>query len=74
MKQGVHSYRRYQYQAGYTFSLRSFRLMPLRSSRTCPTVTVFRTDNRSRYDGFLSICRATFRGVQSGCELYAFER
>jgi hypothetical protein len=40
-EQGVHAYRRYQYQSGFV-------LPP-----TAPNVTVFRSDNRSRYDGLL---------------------
>ncbi len=42
---GVHSYRRYQYQPGYTL------LSPLQQET--PSISVFRTDNRSRYDGLL---------------------
>ena len=51
-EQGVHSYRRYQYSAGYSL------LSPLYSSDVAtqqqyvPDISVFRTDNRSRYDGF----------------------
>ncbi|HUI40991.1 MAG TPA: carboxypeptidase regulatory-like domain-containing protein, partial [Terriglobia bacterium] len=49
-EQGVHSYARYQYQAGYTL------FSPLYSSmsdqmNSVPDMTVFRSDNRSRYDG-----------------------
>jgi Carboxypeptidase regulatory-like domain len=49
-EQGVHSYARYQYQAGYTL------FSPLYSAMTdqmdnVPDMTVFRSDNRSRYDG-----------------------
>ncbi|MGH9775933.1 MAG: carboxypeptidase regulatory-like domain-containing protein [Candidatus Acidiferrales bacterium] len=37
-EEGNHAYRRYQYEAGFTIAA------------TAPSVTVFRTDNRSRYD------------------------
>src|SRR4029077_6831126 len=40
-EQGVHAYRRYQYQSGFV-------LPP-----TAPNVTVFRSDNRSRYDALM---------------------
>jgi len=53
-EQGVHSYARYQYQAGYTlFS----PLFPASDStdqmNNVPNLTVFRSDNRSRYDGMM---------------------
>jgi hypothetical protein len=38
-QQGVHQYRRYEYVSGFTLP------------DTAPSVSVFRTDNRSRYDG-----------------------
>jgi hypothetical protein len=50
-EEGVHAFRRYQYQAGYTL------FSPLLSNdmadqqANVPNITVFRTDNRSRYDG-----------------------
>ena len=43
-EEGNHGYRRYQYQAGYTL------ISPLYANDV-PDITVFRTDNRSRYDG-----------------------
>ncbi len=53
-EQGVHSYARYQYQAGFTlFS----PLFPASDStgqmNNVPNLTVFRSDNRSRYDGMM---------------------
>jgi len=53
-EQGVHSYARYQYQAGITlFS----PLFPVSDSadqmNNVPNLTVFRSDNRSRYDGLM---------------------
>ncbi|MGD0126091.1 MAG: TonB-dependent receptor [Terriglobia bacterium] len=53
-EQGVHSYARYQYQAGFTlFS----PLFPVSDStdqmNNVPNLTVFRSDNRSRYDGLM---------------------
>lgn len=50
-EQGVHAYRRYQYNAGFDL------FSPLASQNTSsqqalvPNFSVFRTDNRSRYDG-----------------------
>lgn len=38
-QQGVHQYRRYEYVSGTTLPV------------TAPSISVFRTDNRSRYDG-----------------------
>jgi len=43
---GVHGYRRYTYQAGYTLFAPDAALQ-----QDVPNITVFRTDNRSRYDG-----------------------
>jgi hypothetical protein len=53
-EQGVHSYARYQYEAGFTlFS----PLFPVSDStdqmNNVPNLTVFRSDNRSRYDGLM---------------------
>ncbi|HEV2176245.1 MAG TPA: TonB-dependent receptor [Terriglobia bacterium] len=42
-EQGVHAYRRYQYQAGFTLNSALFPAL-------VPNVTDFRTDNRSSYD------------------------
>jgi len=52
-EEGVHAYRRYNYEAGYTL------FSPLAASTVAaqqailPDITVFRTDNRSRYDGMM---------------------
>jgi len=43
---GVHGYRRYIYQAGYTLFAPAAN-----EQQFVPDITVFRTDNRSRYDG-----------------------
>ena len=43
---GVHGYRRYIYQAGYTLFAPAAN-----HQQDVPNITVFRTDNRSRYDG-----------------------
>jgi hypothetical protein len=45
-EEGVHAYRRYQYQAGYTLFAADAANQPY-----VPDLTVFRSDNRSRYDG-----------------------
>ena len=48
---GVHAYRRYQYQAGYTLFSPLFAQDVATQLQNVPDVSVFRTDNRSRYDG-----------------------
>ncbi len=53
-EQGVHSYARYQYQAGYTLFTPLFAASDLTDQRnTVPNITLFRSDNRSRYDGLM---------------------
>ena len=47
---GVHSYRRYQYQAGYTLFSPLFAQDLSTQQQNVPNVAVFRADNRSRYD------------------------
>ncbi len=47
-QQGVHQYRRYEYVAGAT-------LPATLAGGTVPDVTLFRSDNRSRYDGLALI-------------------
>jgi len=48
---GVHAYRRYQYEAGYTMFSPLFTQDAATQQANVPNVQVFRTDNRSRYDG-----------------------
>ncbi|HTQ58239.1 MAG TPA: carboxypeptidase regulatory-like domain-containing protein [Bryobacteraceae bacterium] len=48
---GVHSYARYQYQAGYTLFSPLFPNDTPTQQQNVPDLTVFRSDNRSRYDG-----------------------
>ncbi len=48
---GVHAYRRYQYQAGYTLFSPLFAQDTATQQQNVPDISVFRTDNRSRYDG-----------------------
>lgn len=48
---GVHAYRRYQYQGGYTLFSPLFAQDSDTQQQNVPNLTVFRTDNRSRYDG-----------------------
>jgi hypothetical protein len=50
-EEGVHGYRRYQYQAGYTLISPLFADNLATQEQNVPDVTVFRSDNRSRYDG-----------------------
>ena len=50
-EEGVHAFRRYQYQAGYTLFSPLFPGDMADQQANVPDITVFRTDNRSRYDG-----------------------
>ncbi|MGH9432508.1 MAG: carboxypeptidase regulatory-like domain-containing protein [Terriglobia bacterium] len=50
-EEGVHAYRRYQYQAGYTLFSPLFPRDQTDQMNHVPDITVFRSDNRSRYDG-----------------------
>ena len=47
---GVHSYARYQYQAGYSLHSPLFSSDVATQQQNVPNITVFRSDNRSRYD------------------------
>ncbi len=47
---GVHSYARYQYQAGYTLFSPLFARDVAAQQQDVPDIAVFRSDNRSRYD------------------------
>jgi Carboxypeptidase regulatory-like domain/TonB dependent receptor-like, beta-barrel len=49
-QQGVHGYARYQYQAGYTLFSPLFPGDLATQQQNVPDLTVFRSDNRSRYD------------------------
>jgi hypothetical protein len=50
-EQGVHSFARYQYQAGYTLVSPLFSSDLTNQINHVPNLTLFRSDNRSRYDG-----------------------
>ena len=50
-EEGNHGYRRYIYQAGYTLFSPLFADNLAAQQQDVPNITVFRTDNRSRYDG-----------------------
>src|SRR5271157_3601605 len=53
-EQGVHSYARYQYQAGYTLFSPLFSASDSTDQmNNVPNMNVFRSDNRSRYDGMM---------------------
>ncbi len=47
---GVHAYRRYQYSAGYTLFSPLYSSDPATQQMFVPDLSVFRSDNRSRYD------------------------
>ena len=47
---GVHSYARYQYQAGYTLFSPLYASDATAQQQNVPDIAVFRSDNRSRYD------------------------
>ena len=51
-EQGVHSYRPYQYLAGYTLFSPLFPSDTASQQQYVPDLSVFRSDNRSRYDAF----------------------
>jgi outer membrane receptor protein involved in Fe transport len=49
---GMHGYRRYQYQSGFTLFSPLFPAADITDQQAnVPDLTVFRSDNRSRYDG-----------------------
>jgi hypothetical protein len=48
---GVHGYRRYIYQAGYTLFSPLYAQDAATQQQYVPNITVFKSDNRSRYDG-----------------------
>jgi len=48
---GVHAYRRYEYEASYTLISPLFADNLAAQQANVPDISVFRTDNRSRYDG-----------------------
>ena len=50
-EEGNHGYRRYIYQAGYTLFSPLFAGTLAAQQQDVPNITVFRSDNRSRYDG-----------------------
>ena len=50
-EQGVHAYRRYQYQAGFTLFSPLYPADAASQQQYVPDLSVFRSDNRSRYDG-----------------------
>jgi outer membrane receptor protein involved in Fe transport len=50
-EEGNHGYRRYIYQAGYTLFSPLFSSDAATQQQHVPDMTVFRSDNRSRYDG-----------------------
>lgn len=52
-EEGVHAFRRYQYQAGYTLFSPLYASDLATQQQYVPNITVFRTDNRSRYDGLM---------------------
>jgi hypothetical protein len=53
-EQGVHSYARYEYEAGYTLFSPLFAASNMAAQmQNVPNLTVFRSDNRSRYDAMM---------------------
>ncbi len=48
---GVHAFRRYQYSAGYTLFSPLYTSDTATQQQYVPDLSVFRSDNRSRYDG-----------------------
>jgi hypothetical protein len=52
-EEGVHAFRRYQYEAGYTMLTPQYSGDVATQQQYVPNVQVFRSDNRSRYDGMM---------------------
>ncbi len=52
-EEGVHAYRRYDYEAGYTLFSPDFPRNVQDQMNGVPNISVFRTDNRSSYDALL---------------------
>jgi hypothetical protein len=52
-EEGVHAYRRYDYQAGYTLFSPLYASDAATQQQFVPNVTVFRSDNRSTYDALM---------------------
>jgi len=50
-EEGVHAYRRYDYEAGYTLFSPLYAQDVATQQQYVPNISVFRSDNRSRYDG-----------------------
>jgi hypothetical protein len=50
-EEGVHAYRRYQYSAGYTLFSPLFSSDAATQQQNVPNISVYRTDNRSSYNG-----------------------
>jgi hypothetical protein len=50
-EEGVHAYRRYQYSAGYTLFSPLFAQDAATQQQNVPDIFVYRTDNRSSYNG-----------------------
>ena len=51
-EEGVHAFRRYQYAGGYTLISPLFSPDVATQQQNVPNVSVFRSDNRSSYNGF----------------------
>jgi len=50
-EEGVHAFRRYQYEAGYTLFSPLYASDAATQQQNVPDIQVFRTDNRSSYNG-----------------------
>lgn len=61
-EQGVHSYARYQYQAGYTLFSPLYPSDLADQTNNVPDISVFRSDNRSRYDALSIHLQGNFSG------------
>ena len=69
-EQGVHAYRRYQYQAGYTLESPLFPGDTASQMQNVPDITLFRTDNRSSYDAMTIHLQANVASRFSGIVNY----
>ncbi len=59
-EQGVHAYRRYQYQAGGSLLSPLYPADAATQQEFVPNAAVFRSDNRSRYDALMARAQANY--------------
>jgi outer membrane receptor protein involved in Fe transport len=73
-EQGVHSFARYQYEAGYTLFSPLFPSDLAEQMANVPNLTLFRSDNRSRYDGLSAHLQGNVTGRANLIVNYTFSK